>query len=59
MPGIDATSQSMLDAQKAQSDELFARQVQQNMQTERTTAQTNMEKTRHDAMMAVISNFKS
>ena len=43
----------------AQSEELLGKQIAMNMQSERSTAATNMEKTRHDALMAVISNFKS
>ena len=43
----------------AQSEALLAKQMAMNMQSERSTAASNAEKTRHDAMMAVISNFKN
>ncbi len=61
---ISATSgntsmEGIMNAEREQSERLFVLQAQQNMQTEESTAKTNMEKSRHDAMMAVISNFKS
>jgi hypothetical protein len=49
---------SVEDMQR-QSADLLAKQTAINMQTERSTAATNMEKSRHDALMAVVSNFKS
>lgn len=42
-----------------QSAALLAQQREMSMQTERSTAATNMEKSRHDAMMAIMSNFKT
>ena len=53
-----SSMEGILDAQQAQSERLFALQARQSMQTEESAAKTNMEKSRHDAMMAVISNFK-
>lgn len=37
----------------------LALQARLNAQTQEETTATNMAKTRHDAMMSIISNFKS
>lgn len=59
---VDATKGSgngpTVKDMESQADANFQRQLALNMASERITAQSNAEKTRHDAMMAVISNFK-
>ena len=54
-----ANSGTSVNDMQRQSAELLAKQTAINMQSERSTAATNMEKSRHDALMAVVSNFKS
>ena len=54
-----ASSGTSVEDMRKQSEELLAKQTAINMQSERSTAATNMEKSRHDALMAVVSNFKS
>ena len=43
---------------QAQADANFARQVELNMVAESISSTSNALKTVHEAMMAVISNFK-
>ena len=59
---VDATKGSSggtsVKDMEAQAEANFQRQLALNMASERITSKSNAEKTRHDAMMAVISNFK-
>lgn len=49
---------AMADYQAESAAYNLAIQAKLNAQTQEETTATNMAKTRHDAMMAVISNFK-
>lgn len=45
--------------QQAMADYNFALQTMQHVMNEEESTQTNMAKSRHDALMAIINNVKS
>ncbi len=49
----------MIDYQDAAAQRRLLIQTLQQDQTEEQATKTNMSKTRHDAMMAIVGNFKS
>ena len=49
----------MLKYQQQMADYNFALQLKQQMQNEEQATRTNMAKSSHDAMMAVIGNMKA
>lgn len=51
--------QKAADYQQAMADYNFAIQTMQHIQNEEETTQSNMAKSRHDALMAIITNMKS
>jgi len=56
----DTTDQkAMLEYQKAMFDYQFALQVMQHTQNQEEGARSNMEKSKHDAMMTVVNNLRS
>ena len=60
----DAAANKLYDQQLMQYQEAMARynrvlQAMQQMHAEKTTKDTNMQKTSHDAMMAIANNMKA
>lgn len=51
--------EAMLAYQQKMADYNFALQTKQQMQNEEQATRTNMSKSSHDAMMAVINNMKA
>lgn len=49
----------LLEAQEANANRTLLIQSMMSQQTEEQASRSNMEKSGHDALMAVISNFKS
>ncbi len=51
--------EAMLKYQQQMADYNFVLQMKQQMQNEEQATRTNMAKSSHDAMMAVITNMKA
>jgi len=59
IPSDTSDQKAMLDYQKKMFDYQFAVQTLQNTENQEETAHSNMAKSKHDAMMAIVSNMKS
>lgn len=59
IPSDTSDQKAMLEYQKKMFEYQFAVQTLQNTENQEETARSNMAKSKHDAMMAIVANMKS
>lgn len=58
IPSDTSDQKAMLEYQRKMGEYNFALQIIQQTQSEEQATKTNINKSRHDAMMAIIGNLK-